>query len=186
MQKLKIVLIGPPQSGKSMIANSLSEVNENLEIYPTQGCRIVEFELNDIYVNQKSTNVLIELWDCSGQHKFSNCWPIIRHMAQGVVLVHTEYNQGTQQELDLLYNYFVTQNGLSAKCCLVFNHTGDRVGKLGSSFLRISQVKVDLAEVEVLKKDFSEFISSLLQEQSGDGRGSGSSRSGIQNYTGMY
>uniref|UniRef100_A0A6M2DNY3 Putative ras of complex n=1 Tax=Xenopsylla cheopis TaxID=163159 RepID=A0A6M2DNY3_XENCH len=187
MQKLKIVIVGPSQTGKTLIANTLSEANESLEVRPTQGCRIVEFELNDIVLNNKVTKVLIELWDCSGQHKFNNCWPIIRDRANGVILVHSDFNLETQQELDMFYKFFVTNNGLNAKHCVVFNHTGDNTGKLGSNFLRISQIKVDLSEIEVLKKDFSEYITSLLmlRAEANESRGSVSSRPGGHSITGM-
>lgn len=60
------------QSGKTLIANFLSEsVNiEEVDVTrPTQGVRIVEFELSNLVVNGKSHNVDIELWDCSGDHR---------------------------------------------------------------------------------------------------------------------
>lgn len=62
------------QSGKTIIANFLSElinIDESTSPRPTQGLRIVEFELTDINVNGKNCNIDIELWDCSGDHRYS-------------------------------------------------------------------------------------------------------------------
>jgi GTPase SAR1 family protein len=58
-RKLKLVLLGPKQSGKSTIANFLSGnsntlLNENYD--PTYGLRILETDLT-------------ELWDSSGDSK---------------------------------------------------------------------------------------------------------------------
>ena len=61
------------QSGKTVIANFLSDATETSsdDYHPTQGCRILEFEINNIPV-PKGTNVNaeVELWDCSGDNKY--------------------------------------------------------------------------------------------------------------------
>jgi len=60
------------QCGKTVIANALSESTEPFrggEYRPTQGCRILEFEVPDVVISGKSTKAEIELWDCSGDHK---------------------------------------------------------------------------------------------------------------------
>lgn len=60
------------QSGKTCIANYLSEsisMEEAGTPRPTQGARIVEFELSHLNVNDKQCKVEIEMWDCSGDHK---------------------------------------------------------------------------------------------------------------------
>jgi len=61
------------QCGKTVIANALSESTEPFrggEYRPTQGCRILEFEVPDVITAGKSTKAEIELWDCSGDHKY--------------------------------------------------------------------------------------------------------------------
>lgn len=40
---------------------------------PTQGVRIVEFELTDVNIEGKPTTIDIELWDCSGDHRQVEC-----------------------------------------------------------------------------------------------------------------
>lgn len=39
---------------------------------PTQGVRIVEFEQSSLNINGKSISVDIELWDCSGDHRYNH------------------------------------------------------------------------------------------------------------------
>ncbi|KOB79070.1 putative rab-like protein 5-like isoform 1 [Operophtera brumata] len=122
--KLKILMIGP-----SDIANIISEstnIEETGPPKPTQGVRIVEFELSNLNINGKSTNVDIELWDCSGDHKFESCWPALRLGIQGVILVCSPNTlQAAAREMELLYNYFVSQPKLSAKQCVLFYNCTD-------------------------------------------------------------
>lgn len=62
------------QSGKTQIANFISEsinLEEAVTPRPTQGVRILEFELSSLNLNGKISNIDIELWDCSGDHKYA-------------------------------------------------------------------------------------------------------------------
>ena len=58
MYKVKIVVAGPSQAGKTMIANFLSDATESVggEYRPTVGVRILEFEMPSILVNNKVRN----------------------------------------------------------------------------------------------------------------------------------
>jgi hypothetical protein len=60
------------QSGKTVISNILSESTGQIigDYKPTQGCRILEFEVPSIIVFGKSVKADVELWDCSGDHKY--------------------------------------------------------------------------------------------------------------------
>ena len=56
-----------------MIANFLSDATETSsdDYHPTQGCRILEFEINNIPVpTGTNVNAEVELWDCSGDNKY--------------------------------------------------------------------------------------------------------------------
>ena len=59
MYKVKIVLVGPCQAGKTMIANFLADAMETVggEYRPTAGVRILEFELSSVNVNNKNIKV---------------------------------------------------------------------------------------------------------------------------------
>lgn len=68
--KLKIILIGPKQSGKSSIANFLFGQSQTLvcEKYdPTVGVRILEGDFKG--ANNQPVNV--ELWDSSGDSRYT-------------------------------------------------------------------------------------------------------------------
>jgi Rab-like protein 5 len=60
------------QGGKTLVSNTLAEATDSAisEYRPTQGCRIVEFELNNILMQESKTNKAdVEMWDCSGDRK---------------------------------------------------------------------------------------------------------------------
>jgi hypothetical protein len=44
------------------------------DYHPTQGVRILEFEMDDIEINNERVSRDIELWDCSGNHKYSTIY----------------------------------------------------------------------------------------------------------------
>ena len=72
-QSVKILIIGPVQSGKSSIANFLADREDVLSdsYRPTAAVRIVEFE-KEAPKNPKrpgQEKVLVELWDVSGDSK---------------------------------------------------------------------------------------------------------------------
>ncbi|CAH0715526.1 unnamed protein product, partial [Brenthis ino] len=173
LDKLKILIIGPSDSGKTTIANFLSEsinVDEGGISRATQGVRIVEFELSHLNVNDKPYKVDIEMWDCSGDHKFESCWPALRLGVQGVILVCSSNNVNTAaREMELLYNYFVSQAKLSAKQCVVFYNSSDDQEdmdslNLSSTFSKVSQVAVNTKSGgNRLRIDFSNFVTSILQ-----------------------
>lgn len=72
-QSIKILVIGPMQSGKTAITNFLGDREDVLSAgyRPTQACRIVEFE-KEAPKNPRrpvQEKVLVELWDVSGDTK---------------------------------------------------------------------------------------------------------------------
>ncbi|KDR18061.1 intraflagellar transport protein 22 homolog isoform X2 [Zootermopsis nevadensis] len=172
MFKLKILLLGPCASGKTTIANFLSDATENSsgEYRPTQGVRILEFEMQNLNVNNEKLKAEIELWDCSGDHKFEACWPALQRDTHGIIFIYNPSSAHHARDLELLYNYFVTQTGFSHKNCVVFANQmrpADKDLKLSSKMLNISswvlQVPVSVEESgNRLQADFSSFIASVL------------------------
>lgn len=71
MFKAKLLLIGPSESGKTVLANFLSDTVETVggEYCPTQGVRILEFESQNEGSGDKSSTCEVELWDCAGDFK---------------------------------------------------------------------------------------------------------------------
>ncbi|ERE76304.1 rab-like protein 5 [Cricetulus griseus] len=72
MLKAKILFVGPCESGKTVLANFLTESSDITEYNPTQGVRILEFENPHVTSNNKGTGCEFELWDCGGDSKPKN------------------------------------------------------------------------------------------------------------------
>jgi hypothetical protein len=65
MTTLTIFVLGPSKTGKSTISNILSDLAESLnqEYQPTQGVRIIEFQLKiygDVKKNQKFKEAVVD------------------------------------------------------------------------------------------------------------------------------
>ncbi|KAF3426967.1 hypothetical protein E2986_04237 [Frieseomelitta varia] len=143
MQPLKIIVIGPIRSGKTTISNFLADATEiPYDYHPTKGVRILEFEVQNIIINNKHITKDIELWDCSGDHKFENCWPAIRKDIHGVIFVYNEKSSDCLKEIQQLYDYFIA-----------------------STFMKISHIKCNIESGgSKLKTDFASFISTILNK----------------------
>nr|KAF6355005.1 intraflagellar transport 22 [Myotis myotis] len=87
MLKAKILFVGPCESGKTVLANFLTESSDITEYNPTQGVRILEFENPHVTSNNKGTACEFELWDCGGDPKFESCWPALMKDSHGVVII---------------------------------------------------------------------------------------------------
>lgn len=71
-KKLQHFILWFFQSGKTTISNLLAEATElSSEYHPTEGVRILEFESDEVIVKQRPIKIDIELWDCSGNAKYS-------------------------------------------------------------------------------------------------------------------
>ncbi|GLH03994.1 Intraflagellar transport protein 22 [Gryllus bimaculatus] len=158
------------QCGKTTVANFLSDATENLggDYHPTQGVRILEFEVQSLNVNNKHVKAEIELWDCSGDHKFETCWPAFQRDTQGVVFVYNPIVADHARELELLYNYYVTQTDLTSKHSLVLavsksEKDGKPAAKLSSTFSRVMQVATNVEENgNRLRVEFNNFLVNVL------------------------
>ncbi|XP_076279965.1 intraflagellar transport protein 22 homolog [Lasioglossum baleicum] len=169
MQPLKIVVIGPVKSGKTTIANFLADATEiPYDYHPTQGVRILEFEVQNINVNNKYITKDIELWDCSGDHKFENCWPAIKKHLHGVILMYSEKSNECLKQIQEFYDYFVNQTKLGPDKCVIFCYDPEKknpeISKIiSSTFVKVSHVKCNVdSGGNKLKADFSSFISTIV------------------------
>ncbi|XP_018392326.1 PREDICTED: intraflagellar transport protein 22 homolog [Cyphomyrmex costatus] len=162
-------MVGPTESGKTTIANFLAEATEiPFDYHPTQGVRILEFEINDIEVNNEHISKDLELWDCSGNYKFKNCWPAIRKDVDGVILVYSAKMQDSSRKLKEYYDYFVSGAKLGPNSCVIFffdpDNTATSASKnILSSFSNVSHVKCNVDDGgDKLKADFRLFLSALI------------------------
>lgn len=117
---IKIGIIGPCQSGKTTLANFLADATEaTIEDYtPTHVVRILEFDTN-VPINNRNSKADIELWDCSGNHKFQNTWPALIWELHGLVFVFNPEEEGHGRELDFFYDQFVKKSDIQDSHCLV-------------------------------------------------------------------
>jgi hypothetical protein len=81
---MKVLLVGPSKSGKSGLASFLAGISDGAvpaqPPLPTVGARILELERN---------GASVELWDVSGDQSYENCWPAVKHNADGIIFVYS-------------------------------------------------------------------------------------------------
>ncbi|XP_028329075.1 intraflagellar transport protein 22 homolog [Gouania willdenowi] len=123
MVKLKILIVGPCQSGKTVLANFLSDTTERLggEYRPTQGVRMVSFEC-DLESSSDHQPCEVTLWDCSGNFKFESCWPALTTDSCGVVLVYNPTVPSQLREIESWFSMFVSSQGLQDTQCVLVAH----------------------------------------------------------------
>ncbi|XP_042219355.1 intraflagellar transport protein 22 homolog [Homarus americanus] len=171
--KVKLLMVGPPECGKTALTNFLSEAGEvgGEEYRPTKGCRIVEFEVPNVTVSSMTTKAEVELWDVSGDRRYENCWPAIQRGCNGAIFVYSPGREDHSRYLDTLYTHFVEQQGLRETQCVVFCHYKPgfkgKGAKLSSSFNQIPKLDTQLEEESgSVRRDFNNFVSSVLGHMS--------------------
>ena len=170
MYKVKIVMVGPCQAGKTMIANFLADATENIggEYRPTAGVRVLEFESGNLQVNNKNIKAEVELWDSSGSNQFESCWPAVQRDAHGIIFVFNPESAAQAKQLDAFHQAFLRGPSISENSCVVFAHfislSRERRGaKLSNSFSKIPQLEVNLEEEGNRRRtDFQTFLATVI------------------------
>ncbi|XP_053185681.1 intraflagellar transport protein 22 homolog [Scomber japonicus] len=124
MFKVKILLIGPNESGKTVLANFLADTTaENVggEYRPTQGVRILEFE-SKLEGGSDNKACELELWDCSGDFKFESCWPALMKDSSGVMIIFNPDVPSHLKEVETWHSMFISSQGLQDSQCLLMAH----------------------------------------------------------------
>ncbi|XP_062392260.1 intraflagellar transport protein 22 homolog [Sardina pilchardus] len=124
MFKTKILIIGPSESGKTVLANFLSDTVETIggDYSPTQGVRILEFESQNHGSGDRDSSCEVELWDCGGDFKFESCWPALMKDSNGVVIVFNDDVPSHVKEAETWHSTFVASQGLKENQCLLLVH----------------------------------------------------------------
>jgi hypothetical protein len=120
---LKVCVVGPKGTSKSVIANFLANQADHLvadRYEPTAGVRILECE-----VNIGGSAQAVEIWDASGDQIYEGCWRSIMHDADGVILVYNPDAPSQDQQIGDWYDFFVKKNGLKDEQTVVFAHRTD-------------------------------------------------------------
>ncbi|XP_077167168.1 intraflagellar transport protein 22 homolog [Paroedura picta] len=170
MLKVKILFVGPSESGKSVLANFLSESTEGIGSYiPTQGVRILEYEKPHINESSKGTEYRFELWDCGGDQKFETCWPALMKDSHGVIIVFNPDLPSHLKEIETWYSCFVQQQQLLDNQCLLIAHHkpgggGDTENlALSSPLNRLRLIHSSLEEEpEDVRIEFVKYLKSII------------------------
>ncbi|XP_004587021.1 intraflagellar transport protein 22 homolog [Ochotona princeps] len=173
MLKAKILFVGPCESGKTVLANFLTESSDITEYNPTQGVRIVEFEKPQINSNSQGPGCEFELWDCGGDRKFESCWPALMKDAQGVVIVFNADMPSHLKEIEMWHSCFVQPLLLQdARCLLIAHHKPGSTASRGSLSLapplnKLKLVHSNLEEdPEEIRAEFIKYLKGIASSVS--------------------
>ncbi|XP_065203594.1 intraflagellar transport protein 22 homolog [Planococcus citri] len=169
--KLKVIVVGPQQAGKTLISNIITDMTENAysQYEPTEGVRILEIETPVSLNTMQNSNVDIELWDCGGSQRYQPCWPVIQLDTQGIIFVCNPQSSDQLPELELLYDYFVTQNNMNDYNCVVFINQKSELDQISSMlphrFDGVMRKTINAASnPNGVKSEFLNFIETLLSD----------------------
>ncbi|KAE8290775.1 Intraflagellar transport protein 22-like protein Rab-like protein 5 [Larimichthys crocea] len=174
MFKAKILFIGPSESGKTVLANFLSDTTEYVgaEYRPTQGVRILEFE-SQPEGSGDSTTCEVELWDCSGDLKFETCWPAVMKDASGVVIIFNPDVPSHLKEIETWHSIFIASQGFQDNQCLLIAHqkpgSGVEDGRLplASHLSRLLLIHSNLEEdPEDVSQAFCRYLGNVVNTMS--------------------
>nr|XP_040027856.1 intraflagellar transport protein 22 homolog [Gasterosteus aculeatus aculeatus] len=175
MFKAKILFIGPNESGKTVLANFLSNTVENVEgeYRPTQGVRILEFETQPAVAGGDNTKCEVELWDCSGDFKFESCWPAMMEDSSGVVIIFDPDVPSHLNEIETWYSMFISSRDLQDKQCLLIAHhkpgstVEDGPLPIALHLRQLELVHSNLEEKsEDVRKTFSRYLGNIVKAMS--------------------
>ena len=156
---LKIVVVGPPQSGKTELENIIAAISKGFkgDCQPTYCLRIVEFTAQ-IDVFNLQTNVSAQLWDTSGDAKYNAAWPAIAYQADGVVLVYNAYDKNQGRQIEQYAKSFAKD--INEDQCIVVAH------KIGESEEKPVRPKLpkSLEKSEIVIVNAKEGIDQFLEQ----------------------
>lgn len=168
----KIAVIGPQKSGKTVISNQLVGKPSAPNKYDaTVGCRILPASKTLPVWNRDRTKraqvaLDVELWDCSGDHKYEGCWPAICENAHGVVICYNSNNREQANEVLSWCENFIKMANLTEQKIVIFAH-GKSTGEaktlrvtIGSKTFNVSVVSV---QFQVQDPSITVVASSRLQ-----------------------
>ncbi|XP_012738130.2 intraflagellar transport protein 22 homolog [Fundulus heteroclitus] len=173
MFKAKIIFVGPNESGKTVLANFLSDTTETVggEYRPTQGVRILEFESQPDGSDVKTCEV--ELWDCSGDFKYESCWPALMKDSSGVAIIFNPDVPSHLKEIETWHSMFISTQSLQDSQCLLIAHhkpgTEVEAGRLplAPNLSRLPLIHSNLEEEpEDLRHAFCRYLGNVVKAMS--------------------
>lgn len=121
---LKVALVGPPEAGKTRLANHLAHepVTGATDYDPTKGCRILVFERDVTDAAGARRRVQVELWDVSGDDQCDACWPAVTVGLDALAVVFDPSSKAQAAVVKSVGKYFVGAAGLGEGQTAVFAH----------------------------------------------------------------
>ncbi|KAM3865707.1 intraflagellar transport protein 22 homolog [Diretmus argenteus] len=170
MFKAKILFIGPSESGKTVLANFLSDTMDTVggEYNPTQGVRVLEFESQNEGSGDKYSTCEVELWDCAGDFKYEMCWPALMKDSNGVVIIFNPEVPSQLREIETWHSMFISSQGLQDSQCLLIAHHKLGSGEeerlpLASHLSRLPLVHSNLEdEPEDVRREFRKYLGKVV------------------------
>lgn len=172
MFKAKILIIGPSECGKTVLANFLSDTVETIggDYSPTQGVRILEFESQTLSGSGKNVACEVELWDCAGDLRFESCWPALMKDSNGVVIVFNPDVPSHLKEAEMWHSSFISSQGLQDSQCLLMAHhkPGSAADNgrpvLSSQLSKLPLIHSNLEEdPEEVRQEFHRYLGSIVK-----------------------
>ncbi|XP_067950755.1 intraflagellar transport protein 22 homolog isoform X2 [Watersipora subatra] len=169
MLKLKILVVGPCEVGKTFFSNFVADQSENTmgDYRPTKGVRILEFECGDVRLKGRSGGVEVELWDCSGDHKYEGCWAAMAKDASGIVFIYNPDQPSQEKDLESWFSYLIPTTGVKPAHTIAVAHAKPgftsvvRI-KLPPVFSKMTSIKSNIdGEPEAVKQDFNRFLENV-------------------------
>ncbi|XP_039612528.1 intraflagellar transport protein 22 homolog [Polypterus senegalus] len=175
MFKAKILVIGPCESGKTVLANFLSDAIKTVggEYSPTQGVRILEFECQCSNGSGKNIGCEVEMWDCGGDSAFESCWPAFLKDSNGVIIVFNPDVPSHLKEVESWYSTFVSSQGIQDSQCMLVAHYKPGYGAdnglpaLAPQMNKLNIVHSNLEEdPEKMRQEFRRYLGSVVKSLS--------------------
>lgn len=118
---VKLAFVGPSGAGKTRLANHLGGISSVVD-EPTVGVRILLLE-RDVKLNSGTVvNCKVELWDCSGDHKYESCWPAILQNLDGIIVCFDPTSKQQAADVGIWCDWFCKGGQLTTGQCTIFAH----------------------------------------------------------------
>lgn len=153
-RKVKIVVIGNQDSGKTVFSNIISGQQTDIGVLTdftrsTSGVRIIEFESE---IGNQTFDV--ELWDCSGDLEKESLWSVFADEMDGLILM-------TKEDISESYADFFCETNIQKEQSLLWINGSSEAPKPEKVGYKV--VYDILAEVEKTKSKFNKFLSNCAQ-----------------------
>lgn len=124
--------------------------------------RILEFE-SQVYNGSREVDVEVEMWDCGGGEEYEGCWPAMAAGTDGVIIMYNPFEPKDRSQLQNLFSYFVTGQGLREECCVVFAHCKSKEATRNISS-PLQNVPFHITNLDGDPKDIEDHFKKLLEK----------------------